>query len=269
MKQMLAIIAGQGQLPFAVSAAAKNKGLAVLGIGIKGWVDGALSEKVDSYQELSVGQLGDLIKTLKVHQANQVVMAGKVTKEVLLSQQHAFDEEMRRILTQAKDFSVTGVLGAIGQRLAQEGIQLLDSSLLLQDALCPIGQVTARGPSQPQEEDIRLGVSAARSLAALDVGQTVIVCNKVVIAVEALEGTDAAIRRAYELAGSGLVVVKMAAVHQDRRFDLPIVGLQTIKTLRACGIACLAVQANSTLLLDRSSLIAEADAAGIVIVGVS
>jgi DUF1009 family protein len=128
--------------------------------------------------------------------------------------------------------------------------------------------VTTRGPTAEESEDIRLGLQAARALAALDVGQTVAVKRRVVVALEALEGTDATIRRGHALAGEGLVVVKTASPAQDRRFDLPVIGTDTITTLAEVRASCLAVEAGTTLLLDREALLARANAAGLCIVGV-
>ena len=157
----------------------------------------------------------------------------------------------------------------MANRLASEGITLLDSSTFLRANLCPAGVLTRRAPSAAEQNDIPIGFRAARQLASLDIGQTVIVKGRVIIAVEALEGTDAAIRRAHALAGDGLVAVKAASPTQDRRFDLPVIGAETIATLAAAGVSCLAVEADTTLLLDRDALIAAADAARLALVGVA
>jgi DUF1009 family protein len=264
----IAIIAGAGSFPLHVAREAKRQGASVSAVGIRGWVDPALAGAVEAYEEVAVGELGRLIQFLKARQIPQVVMAGKVTKAVLLDQETQFDPEAIGILRAVRDVSVTGLLGAIGERLSREGIRLLDSSTFLQEALCPVGPVTARGPSVSEQADIQVGLSVARTLAALDVGQTVVVKGRVVIAVEALEGTDATIRRAQTLAGRDLVVVKAAAPDQDRRFDLPVIGLETVTSLQQGGVSCLAVEAGTTLLLDRAALIAAANAAGMCLVGV-
>ena len=267
---MLGLIAGAGQFPFHVAREAKRQGRRVIAVGIEGWADPALAGQVDAYEELPVGQLARLIERLTAHAVREAIMAGKVTKAVLLDPQAAFDADTREVLRQAPDCSAGALLGAIGQRLAGAGIALLDSSSFLRAALCPAGPLTGSGPTAAQREDIAVGLRVARALAALDVGQTVVVKDRVVVAVEALEGTDAAIRRAHELAASGgLVVVKTAAPHQDRRFDLPIIGPETIATLRDAGVSCLAVEAGTTILLEREALLAAADAAGICLVGVT
>ncbi|MBI3321196.1 MAG: UDP-2,3-diacylglucosamine diphosphatase LpxI [Candidatus Omnitrophica bacterium] len=267
MTAPIGIIAGAGRFPIHVAQEARRQGRTVVAIGIQGWVDAALAPSVDAYDELAIGQLGRLIEWLKSHGVSQAIMAGKVTKAALLGDDGAFDAEALAILQQASQFSVPELLGALGKRLAADGITLLDSSTFLKTSLCPAGVLTDRVPTAAEEEDIRLGFHAARTLASLDIGQTVAVKRRVIVAVEALEGTDEAIRRAHRLAGSGLVVVKASAPHHDRRFDLPVIGLDTLKTLCEAQVSCLAVEAETTLLLERSRLIAEANAAGLCLVG--
>ncbi|MBI2104018.1 MAG: UDP-2,3-diacylglucosamine diphosphatase LpxI [Candidatus Omnitrophica bacterium] len=267
--RVLGLIAGAGSFPFHVAREAKRQGRRVIAVGIQGWADPALAGEVDAYEELPVGQLARLLERLKAHGVREAIMAGKVTKAVLLGKPAAFDADLREVLRQAPDFSAGALLGAVGQRLAHAGITLLDSSTFLRAALCPEGPLTSAGPTAAQQEDIAVGLRAARALAALDVGQTVVVKDRVVVAVEALEGTDAAIRRAHALAGDGLVVVKAAAPRQDRRFDLPVIGPDTLATLKEAGVSCLAVEAGTTILLEREALIASAGDAGICLVGVS
>lgn len=269
MPSPLGLIAGAGRFPFHVAREAKRQGIPVIAVGIHGWADGSLAEHVDTYEEIAIGQLGRLIAYLKSHDIHQAIMAGKVTKEVLLNERSTFDAEARHILRQAAGSSVGVLLGSIGTRLASEGITLLDSSTFLKRDLCPAGVLTSRGPTATEQEGIEVGLHAAQTIATLDIGQTVIVKGKVVVAVEALEGTDAAIRRAYALAGKDLVVVKMASPDQDRRFDLPIIGPDTIATFSEAGVSCLAVEAGTTLLLDREALIASANAAKLCLIGVA
>ena len=265
----VAIIAGAGHFPFHVVQEAKRQGVPAIVIGLQGWADPSLAKQVEVYEELAVGQLSRLIATLKSHRVDRAILAGKVTKEILLDQRVAFDAEARGILSQATDASVAALLGAVAQRLASEGITLLDSSTFLQANLCPGGTLTSRAPTAIEQEDIRIGVQAARAIAALDIGQTVVVKRRVIVAVEALEGTDAAIRRAHALAGEGLVVVKTASPNQDRRFDLPIVGMDTMATLKEMRVSCLAVEAGATLLLERDAMLSTANAASICLIGIT
>ena len=269
MDSRVAIIAGAGRFPLYVAQEAKRQGMTVVALAVKGWADASLAASVDAYEDIAIGQLGRLIERLRCHQVRQVIMAGKVTKEVLVSRGASFDLEALALLGRAKDFSAAALLGAVGERLEREGITLLDSSAFLKASLCPAGVLTARGPTAEERDDIDAGLRVARTLASLDVGQTVVVKQRVVVAVEALEGTDAAIRRAHALAGEGLVVVKTAAPNQDRRFDLPIVGTDTMVTLSESGVSCLALEAGLTLLLEREALITKADDAKICVVGVA
>jgi DUF1009 family protein len=262
------IIAGAGAFPFHVANAAARQGRRVVAVGLTGWVDPSLRGQVDVYEELSVGQLGELARRLRAHAVSEAVMAGKVTKEVLLDPRISFDAEALGVLGGVKEFSVNAVLGAIAEYLAGQGVRLLDSSTFLREDLCPSGVVTARAATAQERADVDIGARVARELARLDVGQSVVVRCTVVVAVEALEGTDAMLRRAGQVGGPGGVLVKMGSPTQDRRFDLPVLGVQTIAVAREAGIACLAVEAGTTLLLDRVALIAAADAAGLAIVGI-
>ncbi|MBI4341542.1 MAG: UDP-2,3-diacylglucosamine diphosphatase LpxI [Candidatus Omnitrophica bacterium] len=269
MSSTIAIIAGAGRFPLYAAEAAKRQGRRVIVIGLKGWVNAPLQACADAYEEVAVGHVGALIQRLKAHGVVQAVLAGKVTKQVLLDGASAFDLEAVALLATAKDRSAPALIGAIGQRLAREGITLLDSSTFLEAFLCPAGVLTKRAPSRQEQRDMELGCAVARALAAFDVGQTVVVKSGVVVAVEALEGTDAAIRRAHALAGEELVVVKTGAPKQDRRLDLPVVGPETLSTLAACGVCSLAMEAGVTLLLDREAVVASADAAQICLVGLA
>jgi len=269
MTTRIALIAGAGRFPFHVAQEAKRQGVVVVAMGLRGWADPTLAAHVDTYEDIAVGELGRLIARLKVHGVQQAIMAGKVTKDVLFDPRASFDAETLAVLSRVKDASVTALLGAIATRLAQDGITLLDSSTYLRQSLCPIGVLTSRRPTATEEEDMRIGVEAARQLAALDIGQTVIVKGRVIVAVEALEGTDATIRRAHTLARDGLVVVKTASATQDWRFDLPVIGTETLTLARDSGVSCIAVEAGSTLLLERDALIRLANSTGIAVVGVA
>ena len=264
----IAIIAGAGRFPFHVAGEARRQGVGVTAVGLQGWADPALAGQVEEYAEVAVGQLGRLIRHLKRQGVEQAIMAGKVTKAVLLGGRTRFDAEAAMLLARLKgDLSVPAVLGAIGRRLEQEGIRLVDSSTFLRDSLCPAGALTRRRPTADEEADLQLGLRAAGAVAAIDIGQTVVVKDRVVVAVEALEGTDAAIRRAHNVAGAGLTVVKVGGRGQDRRFDLPVVGAGTASTLAECGVRCLGLEAGVALLLDRAQLLAGLDQAGIAAVG--
>ena len=267
-KNTIGIIAGAGSFPIEVAREAGREGISVVGFGLTGWVDPGLAKHVAVYEEIDIGQLGSLIARLKAHGIREAVMAGKVTKQVLFDPRIQFDAVAIGVIGGLKEYTVNGVLGAIGQRLAQEGVTLQDSSRFLQDSLCPVGVLTDRKPTAEEQDDIRRGAVIARQLAEIDIGQTVILKRSVIVAVEALEGTDAAIKRAGEVGGAGCVLVKMGSPTQDRRFDLPVLGPHTIATAAAAKLSCIAVEAGTALLLDKAALLAQANAAGICLVGI-
>ncbi len=269
METRVALIAGAGRFPFHVAQEARRHGTEVVAIGLEGWVDCSLAQGVSAYEEVAVGQLTRLIERLKAHGIHRAIMAGKVTKDVLFDQALTFDQETVAILGRVKDFSVTSLLGAIADRLATDGITLLDSSTFLHDSVCPIGVQTARLPTPAEQLDLHVGLGVARQLTALDVGQTVLVKGRVVVAVEALEGTDACVRRAHALSGHGLVMVKAAGPGYDRRFDLPVIGRETATLLASCGVTCVAVESGATLLLDKEALLTTLNTAGICLTGVT
>lgn len=264
----LAIIAGSGRFPFEVAQEARRQGVWVAAVGLSGWVDPSLAAHVDHYEELAVGELGKLIQRLRDQAIVRAVMVGKVTKGILFDGRVSFDPETLAILSKVKDYSVNGLLGAVAARLGECGITLLDSAVYLQDAICREGVLTRRGPTPEEQADIRFGFKLARAMAEWDVGQSVVVKRSVVAAVEAMEGTDAAIRRAHALAGKELVVVKTASAKQDRRFDLPVIGPDTLRTARESGVSCIAMEAGATVLLSRVEIVREADEAGMCLIGV-
>ncbi|MBI4354960.1 MAG: LpxI family protein [Candidatus Omnitrophica bacterium] len=264
----LGLIAGGGDFPLTVARCAKERGWAVYAVGLADAASPQLTDVADQITWLSVGQVGELCRFFKSHHVSQAILAGKITKEVLLRGASAFDADALAILAAAPDRSVDGLLGALAARLAREGTAVIDSTTFLKEWLPSAGVLTRRPPTQEEWEDIRFGRTLARTLAGCDAGQTVVVKRRVVLAVEALEGTDAAIRRAGTLGGEGAVVVKMARPQQDWRFDVPVVGLRTLEALIAGRAACLAVEAGRTLLLEQPTLVARADALGLVIVAV-
>lgn len=264
----IGIIAGTGAFPLHVARAARAQGHWLCAIALKQHADPAIAAQVDATEWIDVGQLSQLLTVCQRHALTQAVMAGQVTKGALLNPRVAFDPESLQLLAKARDMSVNSLLGAVGDRLKRAGVALLDSAAFLADWLPQPGPLTTRRPSEEQWEDIRCGAQAARTLAALDIGLTVVMQRRVVLAVEAMEGTNAAIRRGAALGQPGVVVVKMARPAQDLRFDLPVIGPQTVQTLIASQAACLAVEARTTLLLSRPELIAQADAAGLILVAI-
>jgi DUF1009 family protein len=194
-------------------------------------------------------------------------MAGGIDKAALL-ERFAPDERAQRFLARLTQWSDDTLLRGVAGELESEGIAVVDSTLFLAALLTPAGPLTAREPSPAQWRDIEYGLTVAKGIGAFDIGQTVVVKSRIVLAVEALEGTDAALRRGGALARGGAVAVKVSKPQQDLRFDIPAVGPATIAVCREAGVAVLALEADKTLLLERDTLLRDAAAAEMVIVGV-
>jgi DUF1009 family protein len=227
---------------------------------------------------LSLGELSKLIETFKAEGVTRAVMAGQVKHKQIFSSIRP-DWRLAKLLMSLRTRNTDMLLGAVAKVLGDEGIELISSTAYLESLLAKAGVMTARAPSEDELADIAYGLSVAKAIAGYDLGQTVVVAAQACVAVEAMEGTDAAIARAGELfrtLGEGdstlkraLTVVKVAKPNQDMRFDVPVVGVATIETMRAAGATCLCVEAGRTLLFDLERMVEVADAAGICIVGSS
>jgi DUF1009 family protein len=216
---------------------------------------------------LSLGQLGKLIKTFKAEGVNRAVMAGQVKHKQIFGSVIP-DLKMLQLLASLATKNTDSLIGAVARVLEQEGIQLIDSIAFL-GPLIPEPGVCTRPPAAEEQQDLDYGYSIARELGRLDLGQTVVVSDRACVAIEAMEGTDAAIERAAGLVnGRPLRVVKLAKPKQDLRFDVPTIGPGTIAVMRRCGVTALAIEARKTLMIDRNDILAEARAADIAIVSV-
>jgi DUF1009 family protein len=262
----LGLIAGNGRFPFLVAGAGRRAGRRVVAVAIKEEADPALAGDVDEIHWVSLGQLGRCIDALKEGGVREAVMAGQVKHRQIFSG-IVPDLKMMGLLARLALRNTDSLIGAVADVLAREGITLLSSTALLQDQLATPGPMTRRRPSADEQKDIAYGREVARALAGYDIGQTVVVKDRAAVAVEAMEGTDEAIRRAGRIAGAGCTVVKVAKPGQDVRFDVPVVGPGTVAAMREAQAAILAVQAAATLLLDRHDLLAEADRAGVAVWG--
>jgi DUF1009 family protein len=268
--QTLGLLAGQGTFPVEVTREARRRGERVVTVGIRGLADPALEVESDLFEWVHLGQLQRLCDLFAEQGVTRAVVAGKIPKT------HLYDpaalhldpravEALRR-LADRKDDSIQGALAA---ELEREGVVLVaqpDAAPGLFAGAGPLGSVV---PSEAQWGDAAFGWAVARALGAHDIGQSVVVRDRAVVAVEAIEGTDATIARAGELApGGGLVVVKVTKPGQDPRFDMPAIGLDTLKALAAGGAGALFFEAGRTVVLDREALAREADAQGVAVVGV-
>lgn len=266
-KPTLGLIAGGGRFPFLIADGARKSGLRVVAVGFRSNTDPGLPAYVDEYQELRLGQLGKLIAFFKSHGVDRVFMGGTINKAGAMD--IIPDFRGARLLLKLGGKGDDALLRAISDELASEGMPVRRAHELIPELLTPEGFLAGRRPSPEIMADVRFGWSMAKELGRLDIGQTVVVRRQVVAAVEALEGTDSAIRRGCSLAGLGAVVVKVFKPGQDERLDLPSVGLTTIETMREAGATCLAVEAGRSLFFDREQALSAASRAGIAVIGVS
>jgi DUF1009 family protein len=265
----LGLIAGNGRLPFLVAQAYKSKAdRRVVAVGFKGDTDPALATLVDDFAWIGVGQLGRLIRRFKQAGTEEAVMAGQITPTRLFAK-IAFDARGLKVFAGLKDRKADTIFAAVGDELARDGIRLVDSTRYLDEHLPAEGVLTRTQPTPEQLADVAFGAEAAVELGRLDVGQTVVVKNRAVVAVEALEGTNEAIERGGRLGGQGVVVVKMAKPEQDMRFDVPVIGPETIDALAAAGAALIAIEAKRTFLVEETTTLRAADAAGICVMAIT
>ncbi len=250
-----------------IAEAAKKRGLRVVAVAHVGETDPSLSEKVDELIWIRLGQLGQLIKALKTKKVKKGFMAGTITKRRMFDNIRP-DLKGLAVMSRLALFHDDGILRAVADELAREGIEIVSSTRYLPELLAPQGCLTKRKPNQSEKEDIDFGIRVAKELGRLDIGQCVVVRKKTVLAVEAIEGTDAAIHRGGSLAREGAVVIKVSKPHQDLRFDVPAVGLGTVKAMAEVKAVALAVESGKTLLFDKEEMITYADKMRIAIVSV-
>ena len=263
----IGLITGNGKFPLFICQAAKEQNVDIIVIAVKDEVDSDLSKYANKIYLIELGQGKKLIEILRKEGLKYVIMAGKIKKTTIFKQTFKMDEEVRNVLKNVIDRRDNTILKAIADRLKEEDIQLLDSTTFLQSLMAKRGIYTKRKPALLQREDIDFGFKIAKAIGGLDIGQAVIVKDKAVIAVEAIEGTDEAIIRAGKL-NTGCVVVKVSKPDQDMRFDVPTVGLNTIESMKKANACVLAIEAGETLVLEKEKMIKEADQAGICIVAV-
>jgi UDP-2,3-diacylglucosamine hydrolase len=262
----LGLIAGNGNFPIQFADQARRQGATVVAVALKEEADPALEKHVHALTWLSIGQLSKTIDYFKSQGVNRAVMAGQV-KHTQLFKDIVPDFRAVKLLARVANKKAESVLNAVIEEFAGEGIEFLPSTKYLEHWMCQEGVLTAARPTKDEEADIAFGLPLARAIAGQDVGQTIVVKDRTVVAVEAMEGTDACIRRAGEIAGPGCVVIKVARPRQDLRFDVPVVGSRTLESLRGARARVLAMEAGKTLLLDKEILIEEANAAQVVLTG--
>lgn len=264
----LGLIAGNGRFPFLVAEAARKCSRRIVLIKLKEETDPGLEGLVDEVHEVSLGQLGSCIAALRKAGVAEAIMAGQVRHRQIFSG-IVPDLTLMGVLARLAFKNTDSLIGGVADALEREGIRLMSSVELLSDQLADQGAMSGRRPSGDEQKAIDYGVRIATELGRLDLGQTVVVKDRAVVALEAMEGTDEAIARGARIAGPGIVVVKMAKPRQDMRFDVPVVGDRTLQALREAKAAVLAVEAGKTLLLDKPSFLVSAKDMGVVVVGVT
>jgi DUF1009 family protein len=267
MAERLGLIAGNGRFPLLFAASARRLGIEVVAVAHRGETPEEIASLVADLTWIRVGELGKIIRTFKRAGVSRAVMAGGISKPRHLA---GLRPDVRGAAFLARTRSLQDdVLLRVAAELARDGIAVVESTLFLGDLVPRAGVLGRRKPSAREREDIRFGFRVAKDVGRWDIGQSVVVKNGAVLAVEGIEGTDAAIRRAGELARGGIVVVKVSKPQQDLRFDVPAVGATTIEVLGAVGGRVLALEAGKTIMLDRDALLAAADAADIAVVALT
>jgi DUF1009 family protein len=262
----LAVIAGNGHFPFLVVEAARDQGIDPVVFAIKEEASPELGRAAGTVHWLSLGEIAKLLELLGREEVRRVVLAGQVKHRQLYSSVPP-DQLMSRTLEGMERKNTDALISTFVQMLEGMGIQVLDSTLFLRPLLAEAGTLTGRAPDPAEQADIEYGREVAGKLAELDIGQTVVVADRACVAVEAMEGTDATVERAATLSnGRRLVVVKVSKPNQDMRFDVPVVGLETIRVMSRSNARVLALDAGRTLIFDRTHLIEEANREGIAIV---
>jgi hypothetical protein len=277
----LGLIAGNGRFPFLLLDAARAQGVAVVVAAIREETDAEIDQRAAtdsgiSVHWLSLGELSRLIELFRKEGVEKAVMAGQVKHKQIFSSIRP-DWRLAKLLMSLPIRSTDRLLGALAKVLGDEGIELISSTAFLEPLLAGEGVLTERAPDEDELRNIEYGLSVARAVAGFDIGQTVVVAAQACVAVEAMEGTDAAIERAGVLMKSleddastlerRLTVVKVAKPNQDMRFDVPVIGMATVEAMVRAGASCLSVEAGRTLLFDREKLMERAGEAGIAIVG--
>jgi hypothetical protein len=261
------LIAGNGRFPLLALQSARQLGHDIVVVAIQEEASQEIEAIAPGCYWISLGQLGKLIEILKRERITEVVMAGQVKHAKIFSSIRA-DWRLVKLLATLPSKNTDGLIGGVVRILEDEGIHLRDSTLLLKSMLATVGGMTRRRPNGDEADDIKYGRRVANALAGFDVGQGVVICERACVALEAMEGTDAMLRRAATLVeGRPLTLVKVARRREHLLFDVPVVGLATIEVMRETGATALAIEAGRTLLLDKEQMIAASNEARIAIFG--
>lgn len=263
--QIIGLIAGGGQFPLMISEAARKRGLRVVAVAHHGETDPSLSEQADETVWIKLGQLGRLVKAFRKTGVNKALMAGTINKKQMFNNVRP-DLKGLSIMSKLAVFHDDDILVAVAKELEKEGIEIVSSTSFLPELLAPPGCFTKKKPSKSEKADIEFGWKMVKELGRLDIGQCVVVRSKTVLALEAIDGTDETILRGGRIAKEKAVVVKVSKPQQDLRFDVPSVGLDTVKVMSRVRASVLAIEAGKTLMFDKPEMISHADEEGISII---
>jgi len=265
--EALGLIAGKGVYPGLLAEAAKKRGVRrVFAVAFSRETDPAIERVADQVKWMALGRFGRMLDVLRDSGVKCAVMAGQITPTHLFRLRP--DARMLALLKRLRERNAETIFGAVGDELRSIGVDLVPASLFMEDHMPGAGQLSKRAPTEAEQHDIELGLKIAKVSSSLDVGQTVVVKQGTVLAVEAFEGTDKAVRRAGRLGGPGMVMVKAAKPGHDMRFDIPVIGVKTMKLLKKVRAAVLAVEAGRTILLERDRIVEQADRMGLALVAV-
>ena len=262
----IGLIAGSDRLPLVFAEEAEKDGVEIVAVAIDGHTSPEIDRKAKTYW-IKPGELGKIAKIFLAENVHRVVMEGKIPQSIIFSGLD-FDKKAKSILSRVKDRQTQSLLKAVAEEFEAQGITLMDARTHLSSVLAVNGVLTKRKPEKNELMDIEFGRSVLNIIGSLDIGQSVVVKERAILAIEAIEGTDAAIERGAILGRGKVVVVKMAKPEQDMRFDLPVIGIKTIETMSEHGAGVLAIEAGKTVILEKLEVIKSADNLNISIVGI-
>jgi DUF1009 family protein len=267
LEKIQGLIAGDGELPVKFAQNAKKSGFEVVAIALSNQNRNELKKVCDKVYALGPGEVIKIRQTLVDNGVKQVTFLGKVSKNILLSNPR-LDSEAIDLLKKAFRLNDDAVMDLAIQALAKGDIEVMDQTLFIQNLMVPKGVLTKKQPTPEQIKDVEYGYEIAKQMGDLDIGQSVVIKDKMIMAIEAIEGTDCAIERGGKLAKSGAVVVKVSKPNQDKRFDIPTVGLRTLKKMKSVKANILALEANETIIVQQEKMIEFADKNNIVVMAI-
>ncbi|MCL2144154.1 MAG: UDP-2,3-diacylglucosamine diphosphatase LpxI [Endomicrobia bacterium] len=263
----IGLIAGNGRFPFLVAEEIKKNGAQVICVGLKEEAELGLDKLCDKYFSLSVGKFQKIVDALKSEGVETAVLAGQV-KHVKIYSAISMDWRAVKVMGSLINKKTDTILGTIANEFLKDGITLLPSHMYLKSLLPEKGLIAGKKLSADENKDVEFGFKIAKGIAGFDIGQTVVVKDRSVLAVESVEGTDECIKRAYRLGGDNSVVVKVAKPNQDFRFDVPVIGTRTVDILKENKVRVMAIEAGVTLILDREEVVKKAKEADVTIIAV-